>query len=93
MLVVLLGHSYALLIPAWNALIAAAIPPEKRGAVWGFFLTIEGLGTTIGPVVSGKIWDDISYHAPFIASGTVLFLLFIVHIYITQKNRGALQHE
>jgi MFS transporter, DHA1 family, multidrug resistance protein len=89
-LVVLLGTGYALLIPAWNALIAAAIPPEKRGAVWGFFLTIEGLGTTIGPVVSGKIWDDISYQAPFIASGAVLFILFIVHIYITQKNKGGL---
>ncbi|QGQ96997.1 MFS transporter [Paenibacillus psychroresistens] len=92
-LVVLLGASYALLIPAWNALIAAAIPPEKRGAVWGFFLTIEGLGTTIGPVVSGKIWDDISYHAPFLASGSVLFVLFFVHIYISQKNKGVLQHE
>lgn len=89
-LVVLLGIGYALIIPAWNALIAAAIPPEKRGAVWGFFLTIEGLGTTIGPVISGKIWDDISFHAPFIASGSVLFILFIIHIYITQKNRGGI---
>ena len=88
MLVVLLGIGYALIIPAWNALIAAAIPPEKRGTVWGFFLTIEGLGTTIGPIISGKIWDDISYHAPFIASGSVLFILFAIHIYITQKKRG-----
>jgi len=47
--VILLGIGYALIIPAWNALIASAIPPEKRGAVWGFFLTIEGAGTTIGP--------------------------------------------
>ncbi|MEX2460878.1 MAG: MFS transporter [Paenibacillaceae bacterium] len=87
-LVVLLGTGYALLIPAWNALIAAAIPAEKRGVVWGFFLTIEGLGTTIGPIISGKIWDDISYHAPFIASGSVLFFLFIVHLYISKENRG-----
>jgi MFS transporter, DHA1 family, multidrug resistance protein len=86
-LVILLGISYALIIPAWNKLIAAAIPPERRGAVWGFFLTIEGLGTTIGPIVSGKIWDDIGYHAPFVASGCVLFALFLVHIYIAYQKK------
>jgi DHA1 family multidrug resistance protein-like MFS transporter len=86
-LVIMLGISYALIIPAWNALIAAAIPPERRGAVWGFFLTIEGMGTTIGPIVSGKIWDDIGYHAPFVASGGVLFALFLVHLYISHKQR------
>ncbi|MDB5052597.1 MAG: transporter, major facilitator family protein [Bacilli bacterium] len=86
-LVVLLGFSYALIIPSWNALIAAAIPPERRGAVWGFFLTIEGMGTTIGPVVSGKIWDDLGPHAPFVTSGCVLFLLFLTHLYISQKKK------
>jgi DHA1 family multidrug resistance protein-like MFS transporter len=88
-LVVLLGFSYALIIPSWNALIAAAIPPDRRGAVWGFFLTIEGMGTTIGPVVSGKIWDDLGPHAPFVTSGCVLFLLFLTHIYISQKKKVA----
>jgi DHA1 family multidrug resistance protein-like MFS transporter len=87
LLVALLGAGYALIIPAWNALIADAIPPDKRGAVWGFFLTIEGAGTTVGPIVSGIIWDGFGYHAPFVASGSVLFLLFIVHIYITNKRK------
>jgi DHA1 family multidrug resistance protein-like MFS transporter len=87
-LVILLGLSYALIIPAWNALLAAAIPPERRGAVWGFFLTIEGMGTTIGPIVSGKIWDDIGFHAPFVVSGCVLFSLFLVHIYIAHTKKA-----
>ena len=47
-LVAVLGVGYAFIIPSWNALIASAIPPEKRGAVWGFFLTIEGLGMIVG---------------------------------------------
>jgi MFS family permease len=87
LMVILLGASYAFIIPAWNALIAAAIPPDKRGAVWGFFLTIEGMGTTIGPIVSGKFWDDLGYHAPFVASGSVLFILFLVHLYITLNRK------
>jgi MFS family permease len=87
-MVILLGASYAFIIPAWNALIAAAIPPDKRGAVWGFFLTIEGMGTTIGPIVSGKIWDDLGYHAPYVASGSVLFVLFLIHLYISLKRKA-----
>jgi DHA1 family multidrug resistance protein-like MFS transporter len=86
-MVILLGASYAFIIPAWNALIAAAIPPDKRGAVWGFFLTIEGMGTTIGPIVSGKMWDDLGFHAPYVASGSVLFVLFLIHLYISLKRR------
>ncbi|RAV19866.1 MFS transporter [Paenibacillus contaminans] len=90
-LVALLGIGYALIIPSWNALIAAAIPPAKRGAVWGFFLTIEGLGTTIGPIVSGKLWDMFRPHGPFVASGIVLFLLWIVHIAISQERKVLLR--
>lgn len=63
-LVALLGIGYAFIIPSWNALIASAIPPEKR-ALYGVFLTIEGLGMIVGPIVSGKLWDVYGYHAPF----------------------------
>jgi len=85
LIVALLGIGYALIIPAWNSLIASAIPPERRGAVWGFFLTIEGMGTTIGPIVSGKMWDDLGPHAPFITSGCVLFGLLLIHLYISRN--------
>lgn len=77
-----LGVGYALLIPSWNALIASVIPKDKRGAVWGFFLTIEGSGTVIGPIVSGVLSDHIGYHAPFITSGIVLIVLFVLQLFI-----------
>lgn len=77
-----LGIGYALLIPSWNALIASVIPKDKRGAVWGFFLTIEGSGTVIGPIVSGVLSDHIGYHAPFITSGIVLLALFVLQLFI-----------
>ncbi|MDF2668469.1 MAG: transporter, major facilitator family protein [Paenibacillus sp.] len=79
----LLGIGYALLIPSWNALIASVIPKEKRGAVWGFFLTIEGSGTVMGPIVSGLLSDKIGYHAPFIASGLVLVVLYVLQLFIS----------
>ncbi|MDF2661796.1 MAG: transporter, major facilitator family protein [Paenibacillus sp.] len=81
-LVTLLGIGYALIIPSWNALIASVIPKEKRGAIWGFFLTIEGSGNVIGPIISGKLWDSFGHQAPFVTSGLVLAALFVLQLFI-----------
>lgn len=85
-MVVLLGTGYALLIPAWNALVATAVPKEKRGAIWGFFLTIEGLGTVSGSVASGLLRDWAGHEAPFIVSGTVLLVLFVAQLFIFPRR-------
>ncbi|UVI32244.1 MFS transporter [Paenibacillus spongiae] len=81
----IIGLGYALIIPAWNALIAEAIPKSERGAVWGFFLTIEGLGMVFGSIMSGKLYDMFGPHAPFLVSGSVLLLLFVLHLFITRR--------
>lgn len=86
-LVSLIGLGYALIIPAWNAFIASVIPKSERGAVWGFFLTIEGSGMVIGPILSGKIWDTFGSHAPFWVSAAVLALLFVLHIFISARPK------
>ncbi|NEW05381.1 MFS transporter [Paenibacillus sp. SYP-B3998] len=91
MLVAALGVGYAFIIPSWNALIASAIPPEKRGAVWGFFLTIEGLGMIVGPIVSGKLWDVYGYHAPFVMSGSVLLVLLVLQMFISIPKKGVVR--
>jgi len=85
-IVALVGLSYACIIPAWNALIAEAIPKEERGAVWGFFLTIEGAGMVIGSILSGKMFDSLGPHSPFLVSGVVLIALFVLHLFITRKQ-------
>lgn len=88
-LVCAVGFAYAFIIPAWNALIAAAVPKEKRGAVWGFFLTIEGFGTVVGPIVSGKLWDMYGPHVPFMTSGVVLALLCGMQLLLSGQTRKA----
>ncbi|WP_235918086.1 MFS transporter [Paenibacillus lutrae] len=87
-LVILLGIGYALIIPSWNALIASAVPKEKRGAIWGFFLTIEGMGMIIGPIVSGKLWDTFGPAVPFTVSGSVLLVLLILQWRILAKSQS-----
>ena len=87
LLVATLGIGYSMIIPAWNALIAEAVPEKERGAVWGFILTIEGTGTILGPLASGRLWDQLGFHAPFVTSGCVLLLLFVCHIFISTEKR------
>lgn len=83
----LLGVGYALIIPAWNAYIASVIPQSERGAIWGFFLTLEGSGMVVGPIVSGRLWDILGPHAPFVGAGIGLLLLFCIHWYISSKPK------
>ncbi|SET48447.1 MFS transporter [Paenibacillus sp. NFR01] len=93
--VALVGISYALILPAWNAFVAKQVPKGERGTVWGLFLTLQGSGMVFGPILSGRLWDSVSHSAPFIASGTVMVLLFGLHLLIVkrtgdkQKRHGA----
>lgn len=50
-----LGISYAAVLPAWNALLAAHVTPSQEGLGWGIFSTVEGLGIMIGPAAGGII--------------------------------------
>lgn len=55
LLVMLVGASYALVLPAWNTLLARAIPAEHQATGWGIFTALEGLGIATGPVLGGAI--------------------------------------
>ncbi|MFF2093532.1 MFS transporter [Paenibacillus sp. NPDC058174] len=86
-IVAIVGIGYACIIPAWNAFIAEQIPKTERGAVWGFFLTIEGTGMVLGSIMSGRLWDSFGPHMPFQLSGIVMVVLFVLHLFITKRQR------
>ncbi|ANE48893.1 MFS transporter [Paenibacillus swuensis] len=52
---VVLGISYAAVLPAWNALLAYYVPPMQQGLGWGIFSTVEGIGVMIGPALGGVL--------------------------------------
>lgn len=52
---VLLGLSYAAVLPTWNALLATYVPPKQEGVGWGLLSTFEGIGVMIGPILGGVI--------------------------------------
>lgn len=85
--VAMVGISYALILPAWNAFLAKQVPKGERGTVWGLFLTLQGSGMVAGPVLSGKLWDSVSHSAPFLASAGVMILLFGLHLLIVHRTK------
>jgi DHA1 family multidrug resistance protein-like MFS transporter len=87
-MVALIGISYAFILPGWNTYVSHLVPKGERGAIWGFFLTLQGSGMVVGPLVSGRIWDVMGHEAPFIVSSLVMATLFIVHLLLTRKPRN-----
>lgn len=85
--VALIGLGYALILPAWNTFLAQLIPESERATVWGFFLTLQGSGMVIGPLVSGVLWDRAGHTAPFIISGVVMLLMFGCHLALARHPR------
>ncbi|KWX79529.1 MFS transporter [Paenibacillus riograndensis] len=88
--VALVGISYALILPAWNAFLAKQVPKGERGTVWGLFLTLQGSGMVAGPVISGKLWDTVGHSTPFLASAFVMVLLFGLHLLIVHRTKRKL---
>lgn len=78
---VFLGISYSFILPSWNGLMARAVSPEKRGTMWAVFMTIEGLGTSLGVYVGGKMWESFGHQSPFFASAFVLGTMSIFYMF------------
>jgi len=75
LLAALIGFSYAIVLPAWNNLLAKSIPPERQATGWGVFSTIEGLGVAIGPVIGGVMAKYLGIQAAIILSIALLAIM------------------
>lgn len=78
----LTGLAYAMVLPSWNSVLDRSIDSQKRGAMWGVFMTVEGLGTAAGPVIGGRLWDAISPQAPFLLSAAVVGIMGLLYIFL-----------
>jgi DHA1 family multidrug resistance protein-like MFS transporter len=86
--VAFLGLSYALIQPAWNGILVAAIPPDQRGVLMGLFMSVEGLGFAAGPLFGGWLggarlagwWGRLGAGLPFMVSAVFLVIMAIVYL-------------
>ncbi|PWI57969.1 MFS transporter [Sulfoacidibacillus thermotolerans] len=77
-----LALSYAMILPSWNSVLDGAIDREKRGAMWGVFMTVEGLGTATGPYIGGRLWQAFGPQAPFWMSAIVVGTMGLLYLFI-----------
>lgn len=81
-----LGFAYAMILPAWNSLLAKIIPAENQALGWGVFATIEGLGISIGPALGGAVARLIGMPATlFTTTGVLLIASFFYLLYPLEK--------
>ncbi|NMP23402.1 MFS transporter [Sulfobacillus harzensis] len=69
-----LGFSYAMILPSWNAFLGQLVPREIEGWHWGVFMTVEGLGMAVGPLVGTRLFE-VAVWAPFLFSAGVLLVM------------------
>jgi MFS family permease len=58
----------ALVVPSTMALMRLAVPPERRGRVFGTFGAVMALAAAVGPVMGGEIVSHFGWRAVFLAS-------------------------
>lgn len=77
--VCVLGVCYAFILPSWNSVLDKSIDSDKKGTLWGVFMTVEGLGSAVGPYLGGLVWDTLSPQAPFWVSAGVITIMGLLY--------------
>jgi len=78
---IVLGVSYAAVLPAWNALLAQFVPPQQKGVGWGIFSTVEGIGVMLGPVIGGIVADSFGLSVPFLVSAALFLFIGLFYVW------------
>jgi MFS family permease len=81
----LAGLGYALLVPAWNALVMDWIPENARGLFLGAVATAQGIGLAVGPSLGGALWEHIGVYAPFEAAALFLGLAIVLTVWEARR--------
>ncbi len=73
---VAMGGGFAL--PATIALLTYAAPPGERGQAIGLFQSVSALGSILGPLLAGFLFETVHPNAPMIAAAIVMGLTTLV---------------
>ncbi len=86
LLAALVGFSYAIVLPAWNNLLAKIISPDRQATGWGVFATIEGMGIATGPALGGIVAKTYGITATlFFSAGILAVLSCFYFLYPVEK--------
>jgi MFS transporter, DHA1 family, multidrug resistance protein len=86
------GSAYALVLPSWNSVLARSVTEKRRAVMFGVFMTVEGLGMAIGPLVGTELWNLVGPDAPFYVAACILIVMSIFYS-IVHLERLFIQHD
>ncbi|MHB1505788.1 MAG: MFS transporter [Sulfobacillus sp.] len=79
LLAAMIGVAFALILPAWNTLLASTVHPRAEASLWGVFMTVEGLGLTVGPVLGAAAWGLMKPEGPFLLAAVILAVMCLFY--------------
>jgi predicted MFS family arabinose efflux permease len=91
--VAVLGMAYAIVLPAWNAVLDGSIAVKSKATLWGVFMTVEGLGSACGPVVGGWVWEHFGPLASFWLSGGVVATVGLAYLFLPVESADMQAHK
>ncbi|HXH80105.1 MFS transporter [Nocardioides sp.] len=82
------GLGAAAIMPLSLALLASAVPPEKRAAAIGAWGGISGLGVALGPVLGGAVVEGFGWQAIFWLNVPVALIALPLLVVAVPESRG-----
>jgi len=73
--------------PASNVYIAEIFPHRKRGLAAGIRLTSVRLGTTIGPLMGGFLWDNFDIHTVFHSLAIFMAIALLMALMLKDESK------
>lgn len=74
----LLAIGAGVALPSLIALLTFAAPPNARGGVLGLNQSANALGSILGPLIAGFLFDTVNPNAPMIAACVVMLLTVLL---------------
>jgi len=82
------GAAYAVVLPAWNAVLLRHVPTDKRALMLASFMALEQCGMAMGPTASGLLWENVGWSAPFLTSGSLVLIVAVAYALSPSVFRG-----
>ena len=79
------------MLPATNTIIAASVPPERRGTAFGIAAAVQALAFIVGPM-SAALFATVSLSLGFVALGALLTVTAVVTFARLREPRLVEQH-
>ncbi|MFJ4851300.1 MULTISPECIES: DHA2 family efflux MFS transporter permease subunit [unclassified Streptomyces] len=82
------GVGAAILMPLTLTLLSAAVPPQRRGMVFGIWGAVNGLAVAAGPLIGGSLTEHISWQWIFWVNVPIGLLLIPLARLRLAESRG-----